>query len=185
MSRRKFWMAVTSGPPLPDKAELKIAFTFAQSAAGAGAGPGARPGGGPGGGPARNPYIAVWIEDGAEQMVQTVGLWIEQGKGQRYWNELTRWYREDSKRVQAGGKATAQTITGATRTPGDFTLAWNGTAYDGSRAGQGTYYVCIEAAREHGPYELIREALTLGTTKLDQQLTPNGELTAASVAYTV
>jgi hypothetical protein len=117
--------------------------------------------------------------------VQTVSLWIEQRKGQRYWTELTRWYREDSKRVTAGGAATAQTITGATRTAGDYNVAWTGARYDGSRAAQGTYYVCIEAAREHGPYELIREPLTLGTTKLDQPLTPKGELTAASASYVV
>jgi hypothetical protein len=45
--------------------------------------------------------------------------------------------------------------------------------------------VCIEAAREHGPYELIRESITLGTRPMQKSLADKGELTAASVAFSV
>ena len=57
--------------------------------------------------------------------------------------------------------------------------------YGGAAAAQGSYFLCIEAAREHGPYELIRETLTLGSKAFTQALTPNGELTKASVSYVV
>jgi hypothetical protein len=174
--------SATAAPPadsLPSGAELQIAFTFAAAAGGTGGGPG----GGRGG--AKNPYIAVWIEDAAGAMVQTVSLWLQQGKGEKWWPDLTRWYRQDAKRVASGGVPTAQTITGATRTAGDFSVSWDGTRYDGTAAAQGSYFVCIEAAREHGPYELIREAITLAAEPFDKALTPNGELTAAAVTYVV
>lgn len=159
-----------AGDPLPAAAELQVAFTFTTVSSG-------------GGRPAKNPYIAVWIENAAGEMVQTVSLWLQSGKGQKWWRELTRWYGLESRRATTGGKATADTITGATRTPGDYTVAWNGTDYSGARVGQGRYFLCIEAAREHGPYELIREELTLGAEPFDKALTPKGELTAVSVTY--
>ena len=160
--------AASAGNALPAGAELQIAFTFGSAS---------------GGGPAKNPFIAVWIEDAAGAMVQTVSVWLESGKGQKWWPELTRWYQRDTKRAAAGGPATADTVTGATRTAGDQSVVWKGTRYGGATVAQGSYFVCIEAAREHGPYELIRETLTLGSKAFTQALTPNGELTKASVSY--
>lgn len=162
---------IPAGDPLPAGAELQIAFTFAAASAG--------------GRPARNPYIAVWIEDANGRMVQTVSLWLQSGKGEKWWRDLTRWYKLDTARAAGGGPSTAETVTGATRTAGDYTVAWDGNDYAGARVGQGTYYVCIEAAREHGPYQLIREKLALGTAPVQQALTAKGELTAATVSYLV
>lgn len=162
--------AVPPGDPLPAGAELQVAFTFAAAASGR---------------PAKNPYIAVWIEDGSGRMVQTVSLWLQEGKGQKWWSDLTRWYRQDQSRVAAGGVPTADTITGATRTAGDYTVSWDGTDYTGTRVAQGAYHLCIEAAREHGPYELIREPVTLAAAGFEQALTPKGELTRATVTYVV
>jgi hypothetical protein len=159
----------TAAATLPDRAELQIAFTFAAT----------------GGGRVENPYIAVWIEDEAGEMVQTVSLWLMQGKGEKWWKDLTRWYDAQQERAAAGGPATIDTITGATRTAGDYTVVWDGTGYDGAKVAQGNYFVCIEAAREKGPYELVREALTLGSESFDMTFAPQGELTAAAVTYAV
>lgn len=41
--------------------------------------------------------------------------------------------------------------------------------------------LCVEAAREHGPSELVRELVTIGTSHLSKQLTATGELTAVAV----
>jgi hypothetical protein len=160
-----------SGDALPAAAELQIAFTFSAAAGN--------------GRPSKNPYIAVWIEDGSGAMVRTVSLWLQTGKGQKWWPDLTRWYRQDAARAASGGPATADTITGATRTAGDYRVSWDGTDYDGARVAQGQYHVCIEAAREHGPYELIREALTLGAAGFEQALPAENELTRATVTYVV
>ncbi|MEZ5256334.1 MAG: DUF2271 domain-containing protein [Ilumatobacteraceae bacterium] len=70
-------------------------------------------------------------------------------------------------------------------TAGDYSVSWNGTSYDGTLVPQGTYYLCIEAAREHGPYELIREPITVGAEGFSQTFAPVNELTAVAVTYTV
>ncbi len=148
---------------VPDSAALQIGFTFAAA-------------GGGGRGPARNPYIAVWIETPAEELVTTIALWHRQ-REERWLGELKRWY------AVADGQG--ESVSSATRVPGEYTLEWDCTDASGTRVAAGEYVVCIEAAREHGPYELIRESVTLGATAADQTFEPVGELTAASVTYTV
>jgi hypothetical protein len=64
-------------------------------------------------------------------------------------------------------------------------VAWDGRDANGAGVSQGTYFVCIEAAREHGPYELIRQEITLGATAFESKLADNGELTAATVKFVV
>jgi hypothetical protein len=151
------------GAPLPASATMTIDFTFTAGADSAGPGP------------ARNPYLAVWIEDTNEELVSTVSLWHMQ-QNERWLGELKRWY------TVSGGY---ETNTGATRVAGSYTVRWDGKGREGTKVRAGTYFVCIEGAREHGPYELIREPMTLGTDPVERAMKPNGELTAASAKYTV
>jgi len=139
---------------------MLIAFTYAAS-----------------GGRVRNPYVAVWVEDEAGELVDTVALWFKQSqKGLRWLSDLRRWYSVD------GSSATVDTVSSATRTPGSYQVAWDVTDLDGNQVPAGQYYVCIEAAREHGPYSLIREAITLAEGMAATDLADDGELSAASVA---
>ena len=158
-----------SGTAFPAGAELVVDFTFAAEA----------------GGRVQNPYIAVWIENEAEELVQTVSLWMKSGKGLKWLPDLKRWYSADQDRVDAGGTDMVDTISSATRVAGDYSVVWDGTDTTGAPVAQGVYHVCIEAAREHGPYELIREAVTIGTSAFSTELAPDGELTAASVSFVV
>ena len=131
-----------------------------------------------GGGRVRNPYVAVWLEDASGAMVRTVALWFENGKGTRWLPDLRRWY-------QSAGTTMDQTIAGvssATRAPGSYSVVWDGTTDSGAPVPAGSYFICIEAAREHGPYELIREAITLGSGPISMSLPDNGELTGASIS---
>lgn len=147
---------------LPDGASMAIRFTFAVGAEGRG--------------PVRNPYIAVWIETPSEEMVSTIAVWHLQ-QNERWLGELRRWY------AMAGGQGAS--VSAATRVPGEYTLEWDCTDPTGAKVAAGEYYVCIEAAREHGPYELIREPMSLGSDPVDKAFQPAGELTAASGAYAV
>ena len=79
--------------------------------------------------------------------------------------------------------ALSDTISSATRTPGDYALVWKLTNSDGAAVAPGPYFICIEAAREHGPYSLIRQPFTLGATPFTTDLPAQGELTHASIAY--
>lgn len=123
------------------------------------------------GGRVHSPYIAVWIEDPAGDLVQTVSLWYKSDES-KYLRDLKRWSSKNN---------SAALTTGATRIPGSFAVAWDGTELDGAAVDAGDYFVCIEAAREDGPYQLIRELVAVSETLTPTPLTPNGELTAASV----
>ena len=155
--------AVGSGTPLPASAKLEVAFTFAVAA---------------GGGMARNPYIAVWLEDSSGALVKTVALWHESRGGQ------DRWLSE-MKEFSGLNATDAQTVSSATKQPGSYTVQWDGSTIAGARAGQGAYRLFVEAAREHGPYELVQQDVTLGAASAAFTLTPKGELTTASAKYTV
>lgn len=47
----------------------------------------------------------------------------------------------------------------------------------------GTYTILIEAAREHGTYQLIRQELTLADKSLDKTLSGNVEIKSARIVY--
>ncbi|GAB3623685.1 hypothetical protein GCM10027418_17690 [Mariniluteicoccus endophyticus] len=157
--------AGTGGTQLPASAKAAISFTFAASSSG---------GGGRGG--VKNPYIAVWVEDANGALVKAIAVWYEQGKGERWLPDLKRW---------ASVSDSSTTATGATRQAGSYNLQWDGTNDALTRVAAGDYYLCLEGAREHGQYELIREKVTFGTSAFDKQLPASGELTAASLRYTV
>lgn len=160
---------VPAGDPLPTGAQLEVSFTYAVA---------------DGGGRVRNPYIAVWIETPAGDLVQTLSLWYSQRES-KYVSHLKRWYNAESSLLDAGGVDNTDTISGATRAAGDFQLVWDGTDVTGTLVGQGDYVVCIEAAREHGPYSLTTGTVTLGSEAVTVALPDDGELSAASAAFVV
>ena len=126
----------------------------------------------------RNPYVAVWIENAAGELVKTVALWHEDRGGQDRW--LT-----EMKAFSALSAADAQTVSSATRQPGSNRVEWDGSTLHGGRATAGTFQLFIEAAREHGPYEMVQQEVSLGAKAVTFTLTPSGELTQASAEYTV
>lgn len=152
-----------NGALLPVGAELVVDFTYEAGSTSRGG--------------VKNPYVAVWVEDEAGELVATVALWFLQSrKGLEWLNDLRRWATVD------GSDTTIDAISSATRAPGDYRVVWDGTSTGGERVPQGTYYLAIEAAREHGPYSLIREAVTLGDQAFSQTLEAEGELSNAAVS---
>jgi len=129
----------------------------------------------------RNPYVAVYIEDTAGTLVRTIDLSVQLGKGLRWLPDLSRWFRADQHRLNLGGADVVHTMSTATRVPGTYTVSWDERDEHRALVPLGDYYLCIEGAREKGPYELIREQITIGYAAFSKQLPPNGELTAASV----
>ena len=156
--------AATGGAAFPAGHEVAINFTFAAS-------DGFR---------VKNPYVAVWIEDSGGLLLRTVALFYKEREA-KYLRDLSRWYRGYSDWVATGGPDNAVSVSGATRLPGEYAVAWDGKDGQGKTVAQGMYWICIEAARERGPYELIREQITVGSKMSTTTLAPSGELTAASV----
>ena len=160
--------AAPAGPPIPTGSQLTIDFTSTPGAGGFG--------------PARNPYVAVWMEDGQGLAVRTLLVTVNP-REQRYLQELRRWFTGEQSREAAGGAKLASTVSGPTRVPGAYKVVWDGLDDAGKPLGLGDYFVCIEAAREHGPYELVRDQLTIGKDAFQKSLTASGELPSAIVDY--
>ena len=134
------------------------------------------------GGRYRRPYVAVWIEDGDKFPVRTVALWYEKP---RWLPDLRAWNRGDRMRALAEGTEITNTVASATRSPGKYTLEWDGKDNQGKALKPGKYAVCIEVAREHGTYQLIRQEIDFGGAAGAKQypLQANPEVAAASLEY--
>ena len=143
----------------------------------------------PDGGRYRRPYVAVWIEDASGNAVRTLALWVQTRKpGPRWIPDLKRWYRkeqvrQDKPEAANGGGDLIETISVATRQPGQYSVKWNGRSDNGKLLPQGTYTVCVEAAREHGTYQSMREAVTIGSQPFQKAIGSNIEIKGANVVY--
>ena len=62
-------------------------------------------------------------------------------------------------------------------------MSWNGRDDRGAVVEQGTYRVFIEAAREHGTYQLMQQEMTLAARPVAADLPGNQEIGRARVEY--
>lgn len=138
----------------------------------------------PEGGRYHRPFVAVWIEDADTAAVRTLSIWVQKtGKGPRWHKDLKRWFRDEKERRVINGGDLIKSVSGATRPPGTYSLVWDGRDDDGKLVEQGNYILCIEAAREHGTYQLIKSELNIGSSPFSKSLGGNVEIKGASVAY--
>lgn len=126
----------------------------------------------------RRPYVAVWVEDGDHFPVRTLALWFQKP---RWLPELKGWYHADQVRNLAEGTDLSTTVSSATRSPGKYTLRWDGKDNAGKPVKPGKYTVMIEASREHGTYGLIKQEINWDG-KTPAQFTPAGNKEIASVS---
>jgi hypothetical protein len=160
--------AAPSGPVFPAGGQLQVNFTYTAD----------------GGGRVRNPYIAVWVETPDGALVQTVSLWYK-ARDARYLDHLKRWYNAESTLLDAGGPDNIAAISSATQAPGSYQVVWDGTDVNGVPVAQGDYVLVVEAAREHGPYQLASAPMTIGADAFELTLDDNGELSGVSAALVV
>ena len=121
------------------------------------------------------PYVAVWVEDSKGAHVATLALW---GRNRRWVSELTNWWKADPEardRVDAIGRAS--------RGPGEYRLAWNGTDDGGAGIESGEYTVVIEVSREHGGHTTSRQKIVCGDKAATAEFASNKELASASLRY--
>lgn len=151
--------STSTGKQIASGAKATVSWTYSSS----------------GGGMARNPYMAVWIEDAQGAYVKTLALYHRQS-GDNWLRELSGWY------TSSGG---TDTTTSGTVPAGSYTASWDGSAAAGGQVEQGTYYVCVESAVEHGSDSLVRQEVKFAGSAVTTTLTPSGSISAASVDYTV
>ena len=74
-------------------------------------------------------------------------------------------------------------ISSATRPAGSYMFKWDGKDDKGELVKQGKFTVFIEAAREHGTYQLMKQEFN--ANEKDQKFSLNGnvEIAGATVSY--
>ena len=123
----------------------------------------------------KRPYVAVWIEDATGAPAKTLCLWIED---RRWLRDLRRWSR-----ATTDTPGLADLVSQATRKAGSYTLTWDGKDDEGRALAAGKYFVCIEAAREHGTYQLMRREIELRQDPQAIEIDGNDEIAAAKLAF--
>ena len=137
-----------------------------------------------GGGRYRRPYVAVWVEDADGFPVKTLSLFLmADNPGPRWHRDLRRWYSSDQVRQLVDDAKLIGTISKPTRNPGVYKVAWDGRDDKGDLLQKGKYTLYIEAAREHGTYQLMKHGFELGGADFNEQLKGNVEISAASIRY--
>ncbi len=137
------------------------------------------------GGPYRRPYVAIWLEDADGYPVKTALLWmLTDQPGPKWHRDLTRWYRNDRTRKELEKTDLIGTISGATRGPGAYEAHFDGTDNAGKPLPNGKYFLCLESAREHGKYQIIRTEIELqGEAIAQQELKESTEMSKVSYEY--
>lgn len=149
---------VNGGATLPATAGVTIDFTYAAS-----------------GGMAKNPYIAVWIQDASGRYVDTVSLWYQKGKGDRWLPDMRAWTSA------SGGRDVS--MSSATRTAGSYSVVWDGKDAAGNKVAAGEYVVYIECAREKGPYSVTSVPIACASAPSTATAPDKGEISRVAVAY--
>ncbi len=132
------------------------------------------------------PYVAVWIEDKDGFPVKTLSLFLMQNQpGPRWYRDLRRWYSDDQLRKLVDDTDLITTVSKPTRNPGVYKVSWDGKDDSGKELGRGDYTLLIEAAREHGTYQLIKHQFELGGDAFKEALKGNVEISSASCQVSI
>jgi len=125
----------------------------------------------------KRPYVAVWVEDENHAPVRTISCWHG---SDRYLPELRSWYLK-YRTIYTSDKSFSSSMTSATRSAGKYTVKWDGKDDNGNPVKPGKYIVKIEASREHGTYQLMRQEIEWNDSPKTINLAGNIEIAAASL----
>jgi thiamine biosynthesis lipoprotein ApbE len=127
------------------------------------------------GGNIKRPYVAIWIENEDHAPVRTISVWHG---SDRYMPELKSWYLKYRDRYTTDQNFNSSS-TSATRSAGKYTLKWDGKDDEGKPVKPGKYVLKIEASREHGTYQLMRQEIDWNNTPKQVNIGSNMEVSAS------
>lgn len=113
---------------------------------------------------------AVWVEDAQGKRVRILAVWLAR-RELKWIKDLPTFWKEAW--LAAGGKDDPDAVSAwsrASRSPGQYTLAWDGKDDAGQACPQGRYRLRIDLNREHGPN---REQPSSVTIELDCRAEPS------------
>ena len=132
----------------------------------------------PSSGRGKRPYVAVWIEDSNGNEVKTLVLWMRKRKS-KYLKHLSRWFRK----MKDNNADFIFSLSNPTKSPGDYKVVWDGKDDKGKLLPQGEYYICVESSRENGPYQLVREKVSLADQAFSKVFKGEKELGDVQVEF--
>ncbi len=92
-------------------------------------------------------FTAVWVEDAEDKLVKVLAVWAKRGEI-KYVKDLDAFW--DAWSAQRSLKDVSA-VARPSRSPGAYTLEWDGTDLDGNPVPQGTYSIHLDINREDGP----------------------------------
>lgn len=125
------------------------------------------------------PFVAVWVQDANQKPVKLLSIWFNKPKWLR---DLREFYKNYGANFSPGAMAMSA-AAGATRSAGKYTLVWDGKDEAGNYVPAGTYTIQIEAAREHGTYQIMSGNIECGKKAAAITIPGNVEIAAANVSY--
>ncbi len=125
------------------------------------------------------PYVAVWVIDKDKKPVRNIALWYNKP---RYLGDMHAWHSAYFDAFMDNNSNVSSTSS-ATRSPGKYTLKWDGKDDKGNLVVAGSYTINIEVAREHGTYQLYEQPMDFLGKPKQVTLTPNIEVASASLDY--
>jgi thiamine biosynthesis lipoprotein len=128
------------------------------------------------------PYVAVWIENATRFPLRTLAVW-HLLKDPTWDYKLREWLRGDKQRMEVVGTELLASVSSATRGPGVHKLVWDGKNNSGQLVRAGTYTVFIEAVREGGTYQIMRQAMDFTGVPKKIDLGSNVEISSATLDY--
>jgi thiamine biosynthesis lipoprotein ApbE len=123
----------------------------------------------------KRPYVAVWVEDAGGKVVRTVTFW---GKQEKYWREMTAWWQ-----AVRGDFRLARSVTRATRSPGQYTIAWDGKDDAGKALPRGQYTLVVEINREHGRHVGDKIRIACQDKKVSAVMKATAESDESTIEY--
>ncbi len=127
--------------------------------------------------PYHRPYVAIWIETSQRQGRETLAVWHEQDE---WLKDMRQWWRK----LGRADRSKYDGVSGATRKPGTYTVQWSARDSQGSPLEPGEYFINIEAAREQGGRDFIKQKVKLGSAE-SQEYTLAGDVELGAVKITI
>ncbi|SFU76375.1 DUF2271 domain-containing protein [Pseudoduganella namucuonensis] len=106
------------------------------------------------------PYIAAWLENADQKVVTNLAVLYDVKKkdnaGTKWLKDMRQWWRKSGRDLAMP----VDGVSGATRAPGEHTLAFPVAKEALDKLPAGQYVLVVEAAREAGGRELVKVPLT-------------------------
>ncbi len=106
--------------------------------------------------PYHKPYIAIWLETRKRKGLHTLAFWHEQSD---WFKDLRQWWRKIGQKKSPA----YDQVTGATKKPGTYTVKIPKHVFAELALSPGEYYLNVEAVREEGGREFIRQKIVIGS----------------------